>query len=114
MLNDEMTDAWNSRIKIDLQNIKKMSPSQLDRIKSYGSNAENLLNNREFAAFVHHYKFDLMNTLGGITGHTAEDNSSRIAISHNLAGIDGFIASLQKAKWSKDKVVSTQNVVAPA
>ena len=114
MINDELTDAWNSRVKIDLQNIKRMSASQLDRIKSYGSSAENLLSNREFAVFVHHYKFDLMNTLSGITGHTAEDNASRIAISHNLAGIDGFIASLQKAKWYKDKVVSQQTDVAPA
>jgi len=113
MLYDELTDAWNSRVKVDLQHISKMSAGQLDRIKNYGSSAENLLNNKEFAAFVHHYKFELMNVLSGITGHTPEDNNNRIAISHNLAGIDGFISSLQKAKWYKDKVVSQQNSAAP-
>jgi hypothetical protein len=112
-MDDARTDAWNGRVRVDLQNIKKMTASQLDRIKQYGSNAENLLQNRDFAQFVHHYKFDMMDQLAGITGHTLEDNNSRVAIGHNLAGIDGFIASLQRAKWYKDKVVSLQNQPAP-
>lgn len=113
MFDDNITESWNSRVRIDLAKIKQMNPSQLDKIKYYGSSAENLLKNREFAQFVHHYKFDLMDQLGGITGHSAEDNNSRVAIGHNLAGIDGFIASLQKAKWYKDRVVSIQNGVTP-
>jgi hypothetical protein len=108
MIDDGLTSAWNNRVKIDLQNLKRMNPAQLDRIKNYGSSAENLLQNKEFALFIHHYKFDLMESLGAITGHTTEENNSRIGIAHNLAGVDGFISSLQRAKWYKDKVVSYQ------
>lgn len=108
MTDDSVTEAWNSRVRVDLQNIKRMTPAQLDRIKMYGSNAENLLQNREFAQFVHHYKFEIMEQLSAISGHTEQDNNSRIAFAHNLAGIDGFIASLQRAKWYKDRVVSQQ------
>ena len=108
MIDESAAEAWNSRVRVDLQNIKRMSAAQLDRIKQYGSSAENLLQNREFAQFVHHYKFEVMEQISAVTGHTAEDNNSRIALAHNLAGIDGFIASLQRAKWYKDRVVSQQ------
>lgn len=108
MIDDTVVESWNSRVRVDLQNIKRMTPAQLDRVKQYGSNAENLLQNKDFAQFIHHYKFDLMEQLATITGHTAEDNNSRIAIAHNLAGLDGFISSLQRARWFRDKVVSQQ------
>jgi len=108
MIDDQITDSFNSRIRIDLNNVKKMTPAQLDRVKQYGSAAENLLANREFAQFIHHYKFELLDQLSAVSGHTDETNLQRIAYSNYLAGIDGFIASLQKAKWYKDKVVSQQ------
>lgn len=108
MVNEDIVDAFNSRVKVDLNNIKKMTPAQLDRVKAYGSNAENLLQNRDFAQFVHHHKFDLLDQLSNISGYTEEDNTRRIALSNHLAGIDGFIASLQRAKYFKDKIVSQQ------
>ena len=49
-----------------------------------------------------------MDQLGQITTHTDEDNMRRVALSNYVAGIDGFIASLQRAKYFKDKVVSQQ------
>ena len=108
MVDDQVTDSFNRRVRVDLNNVKKMTPSQLDRVKQYGSSAENLLQNRDFAQFIHHYKFDLMDQLGQITTHTDEDNMRRVALSNYIAGIDGFIASLQRAKYFKDKVVSQQ------
>ena len=108
MVDDTLTDSFNTRVRADLNNVKKMTPAQLDRVKQYGSNAENLLVNRDFAQFIHHYKFDLMDQLGQITTHTEEDNMRRVALSNYIAGIDGFIASLQRAKYFKDKVVSQQ------
>ena len=37
IINDEMTEAFNARVQVDLNKLKKMTPSQLDRVKSYGS-----------------------------------------------------------------------------
>ena len=108
MVDDQVTDSFNTRVRVDLNNIKKMTPAQLDRVKQYGSSAENLLQNKDFAQFVHHYKFDVMDQLGQITTHTDEDNMRRVALSNYVAGIDGFIASLQRAKYFKDKVVTQQ------
>lgn len=108
MVDEQLTESFNSRVRVDLNNVKKMTPSQLDRVKQYGSSAENLLQNRDFAQFIHHYKFDLTDQLGSITTHTEEDNMRRVALCNYLAGIDGFIASLQRAKYFKDKVVTQQ------
>jgi len=113
MIDDAVVDSWNLRVRVDLNNIKKMTASQLDRIKTYGSAAENLLTNKDFAQFIHHYKFDLMDQLGGVTGHSSDDNTQRVAIANSLTAVDGFIASLQRAKWYKDKVVSHQTQTPP-
>ena len=59
IIDDELTAAFNAKPKIDINKIKTMSPGQLDAVKTYGSGAENLLSNRDFALFVHHFKFDI-------------------------------------------------------
>ena len=86
-----------------------MTPGQLDQIKAYGSTAENLLANKDFALFLHHFKFDTADELSSIAGHMPEDNSKRIALAHNIAGVDKFVASLQRAVYFKNKAVSIQN-----
>lgn len=106
MVNDDVVEAFNTRPRYELT--KKTTPAQLDKIKVYGSSAENLMTNRDFVQFIHHYKFELMDQLANITGHTPEDNERRLATAHYMSGIDGFIASLQRAKYWKDKVVSQQ------
>lgn len=108
MVDEQLAESYNSRVRVDLNNIKKMTPAQLDRVKSYGSAAENLLQNRDFAQFIHHYKFDLSDQIASITAHSPEDNERRVALCNYLSGIDGFIASLQRAKYFKDKVVTQQ------
>ena len=107
MVGDDVIDAYNSRPRYEL-NSKKLTTERADKLKSYGSQAENLLMNRDFVQFIHHYKFEVTEQLAGITGFTPEDNEKRIAYSNYLSGIDGFIASLQRAKYYKDKVVSDQ------
>lgn len=109
IIDEELTQAFNVRPKIDINKIKTMSPGQLDAIKVYGSQAENLLKNKDFALFVHHFKFDLADELSGIQGHTPDDNCKRVALAHNIAGMDRFVSSLQRAVYWRNRAVSIQN-----
>jgi len=109
IIKEELTDAFNAKPRVNINNIKTMTPSQLDNVKSYGSQAENLLNNKEFALFVHHFKFEMADELSAVSGHTADDNCKRVSIAHNIAGVDRFVAMLQRAVFYKNKVVSSQN-----
>lgn len=109
MIDQETIDAFNARPRVDLNNIKKMSPSELDRVKTWGSQAENLLRNKDFAMFVHQFKFEMTDALTEIRTHTQEDNTARIAVANQLAGIEQFISMLRRAVYFKDRVVSQQN-----
>ena len=113
MLTQEAIEAFNGRITVNINNIKTMTPAQLDRVKMHGSRAEALLKNPDFAMFIHQYKFELTDEAAGITTYTAEDNSHRVAVANRLSGIDGFVASLQRAVYMKNKAVSRQNPVDP-
>jgi hypothetical protein len=86
-----------------------MTTSQLDQVKNHGSEAEALLRNRQLALFVHHFKFDLADAIASIPGHSEEDNNRRVAFSNQLAGIEGFIASLKRAVYLKNRVVTQQS-----
>jgi hypothetical protein len=109
LIDEELTQAFNAKPRIDINKIKTMSPGQLDAVKVYGSGAENLLANKDFALFIHHFKFDIANELSGINGHTSDDNCKRVALAHNIAGIDKFVSSLQRAVYFKNSAVSLQN-----
>jgi hypothetical protein len=106
MIDPSTIEAFNSRLTVDLNNIKKMTPSQLDAVKHYGSQAEALLKNRDLALFIHHFKFEVADTMSSISGHTADDNARRVALSNELRGIDQFIATLQRAVYMKNKAVT--------
>ena len=108
IINDDVIDAFNKRLNVDPNNIKTMTPSQLDRVKELGSQAENLMRNKDFAYFVHVFKFDRIDVLAELTGHGADDNAQRVAISNQLAGIDEFVKSLKRAVYYKNRVVSQQ------
>jgi hypothetical protein len=108
MIENDVVEAFNKRLTVDLNNIKKMTPSQLDRVKEMGSQAENLLKNKDFAYFVHTFKFECVDVLTEINSHSEEDNAQRVAISNQLSGIDGFIKSLKRAVYFKNRVVSLQ------
>ena len=104
MINEEAVDAYNSRLTVDLSQPSKLTASQKDQVRHYGSQAEALLKNRDLAMFVHHFKFTIADELSNIRNHTAEDNAQRVALSHQLAGIDSFVNSLKRAVYLKNRV----------
>jgi len=106
MIETETVESFNTRLTVDTSNLKRLTPGQRDQVKHYGSQAETLIKNRELAMFVHHYKFELADQLTMITGHTDADNQQRIAIAHQLTGIDQFVTSLRRAVYQKNKVVN--------
>jgi hypothetical protein len=110
MINEDSIDFFNSRLTADLSQIKNMTPAQLDRVRHYGSQAEALLKNRDFAMFVHHYKFQLADELASIRGHLQDDNAQRVGLANELAGIDNFVNSLKKAVYIKNRIGNTNEV----
>ena len=104
MINQDAVDAYNSRLTVDLSQLSKLTTSQKDQVRHYGSLAEALLKSRDLAMFVHHFKFSITDELSNIRGHSAEDNAQRVAFSHQLAGIDSFVNSLKKAVYLKNRV----------
>ena len=109
MINENSIAFYNNRLTIDYTNLKGLTASQKDRIRHYGSQAEALLKNKDLAMFVHHHKFQLADSLASIRGYSPEDNEQRIAISHELAGIDNFINSLKRAVYLKNKIGNLDN-----
>ena len=108
MINENSIDNFNTRLTFDYSKVKELSPQQKDRVRTYGSQAESLMKNRDLAMFIHHHKFDIADQLAGIRGHTPEDNALRIALSNELAGIDNFVNSLKRAVYLKNKVGNSE------
>lgn len=113
MISEEAIDGYNTRLTFDLSNIRRLTATQRDAVKAYGSQAEALLKNRELAQFVHHFKFEIADQLTGITGHSLDDNAHRIALTNQLAGIDAFVTSLKRAVYHKNKVVKFEQEPPP-
>ena len=108
MIEQDVVDAFSNKMAANLNDLKKMTPSQLDSVKHYGSQAEALLKNKDLALFIHHFKFEVADALANLNGHSQDDNARRIALSNELRGIDQFIATLQRAVYMKNKVVTQQ------
>jgi len=106
MISEEAIEAYNTRLTVDVTSIERLTPSQRDTAKAYGSQAEALLKNRDLAQFIHHYKFLLADTQSELTAHTAEANSERVAIANQLVGVTGFVNSLKRAVYYKNKIVA--------
>jgi len=109
MIDDATVEAFNTRFTVDLNNYKKFTPAQRDQAKKYGSDAEALLKNRELALFVHHFKFDLADSLIMIPGHTADDNSRRVSVANQLTAMDAFIASLKRAVMIRNRILDWES-----
>lgn len=109
MISQDTIEAFNSRQTVNVNNIKTMTPSQLDGVKNWGSQAEALLKNRELAMFIHQQKFEWCDDLAAITGNTEEDNNRRISIANKISGIEDFVNSLKRAVYLKNTVVTQQN-----
>ena len=104
MINENSIEYFNSRLTFDYTKLKDLTPSQKDKIRSYGSQAENLLKNKDLAMFIHQYKFEVTDQLASIRGHTDVDNAQRVALSNELSGIDNFINTLKRAVYYKNKI----------
>ena len=48
MIDQEVVEAYNRRLTVDLSNIKDLTASQRDAVKNYGSLAEALIKNRRW------------------------------------------------------------------
>lgn len=108
MIESSTIEHFNTRLTADLNNIRRMSAEQLDQVKAYGSRAEALLKNRDLAMMIHHYKFEVLDALTAIPAHDPESDNRRVALSNHLAGVDQFVASLQRAVYLKNRVVTQQ------
>ena len=109
MISEDAVEAYNTRLTVDVNNTRRLTPSQRDQIKHYGSQAEALLKNRDLAMFIHHYKFEITDALTNLSGHTEQDNATRIALANNLAGIDGFVTSLKRAIYNRNKITKSES-----
>lgn len=108
MINEHSIEFYNDRLTFDYTKTKDLTPSQKDKIRSYGSQAENLLKNRDLAMFIHQFKFQVTDQLASIRGHTVEDNEQRIALSNELTGIDNFVNTLKRAVYYKNKIGNSE------
>jgi len=110
MINDSTVEFYNSKLNVDLTNMKSLSPAQTDRVRHYGTQAENLLKNKDLAMFIHHFKFEVTDQLSSIRGHTADENAERVALSNQLVGIDSFVSSLKRSVYLKNRIGNTNEV----
>jgi len=108
MIEQDVIEAFNNRLTANLTNIKSMTPTQLDRVKTIGTAAENLLKNKDFILFIRQFQIESIDAQVDIAGYTAEDNARRIALSNQLQGIDGFIGLLKRQVHLKNRVVTQQ------
>ena len=110
MIDENSIAFFNNRLTYNLSDLKKLTPSQQDRVRVYGTQAENLLKNRDLAMFIHHFKFDMTDTLIAINGYNEESNNEKIAMANQLKGIDNFINSLKRAVVLKNRLGNTDKV----
>lgn len=110
MIDENTVDFFNSRLTVDMSQPSKLTTSQRDQVRHYGSLAEALLKNKDLAMFVHHFKFSLADDIASIRSHQPDDNARRIAISNELAGIDNFVNSLKRAVYLKNRIGNTNEV----
>lgn len=110
MITQEAIDSYNARLtNVNLNNIKTMKPAERDRVINHGSQAEALLLNKDLALFIHEFKFGITDQLVAISGHDAESNARRVALSNQLSGIDGFVGLLKSAVYYKNRVIEIKN-----
>jgi hypothetical protein len=109
MISEEAVDAYNKRLTVDTSNIKRLTPGQRDAVKSYGSQAEALITNRDLAMFIHHFKFEINDAMANIRSYTEEANQERIALANQLTGIDSFVNSLKSAVYKKNMMIKIEN-----
>lgn len=114
MIHEDAIAAYNNRLTVNIGDLATLSTARQDAVKQHGSRAEALLKNQDLAMFIHQYKFEVTDALSSVSGHDPDANARRVALSNHLTGIDQFVASLQRAVYMKNRVVSQQEGPAPA
>ena len=109
MIDQTAIDAYNSRITATVNTLERMTPGQQDAVKNHGSRAEALLKNHDLVQFIHQFRFEVADAIAGVSGHDTDSNARRVALSNQLSGMDAFVASLQRAVYMKNRVVSQQD-----
>ena len=109
MIDQTAIDAYNSRITATISTLDRMTPAQQDSVKNHGSKAEALLKNHDLVQFIHQFRFEVADSIAAVSGHDPESNARRVALSNQLSGMDAFVASLQRAVYMKNRVVSQQD-----
>ena len=112
MINEDSIEHFGTRLTYDLSQFSKLTTAQQDRVRHYGSQAEALMKDKNFAMFIHHFKFSVADELAAIRGHQADDNARRVALSNELTGIDNFVSSLKRAVYYKNRLGNTNEVPA--
>lgn len=108
MISPDTIQAYNSRLTVNLGDLGALTAERQDAVKNHGSRAEALLRNQDLALFIHQYKFEVCDALAAINTHDTDANLKRVALTNHLTGIDQFVASLQRAVYMKNRVVSQQ------
>jgi len=109
MIDQTAIDAYNSRITATISTLDRMTAAQQDSVKNHGSRAEALLKNHDLVQFIHQFRFEVADSIAAVSGHDTESNARRVALSNQLSGMDAFVASLQRAVYMKNRVVSQQD-----
>lgn len=107
MISDDVIKHYNQLVRTSTN--QSLSTSEKDKIIQHGTKAESLLNNPDFAMFIHQYKFSIIDQLGSIVSHDQDSNARRVALANQVTGIDHFVSTLQKAVFQKNKMVSSMN-----
>lgn len=108
MIEQEVVEAYNRRLTVDLNNLKKLTPSQRDAVKHHGSLAEALVTNRDLAMFIHQFRFEINDQLASVVGHGPDANSERVALANQLTGIDAFVTMLKSAVYKRNRVLQAE------
>lgn len=106
MIADSARQAFNTRLRITIADVRGLSPSAADRVVQAGTRAENLRANADFAHAVHEARFEIMDELAAIATYNEHDNQRRIALSHELRGLDRLVSVLDRACYLKNRVVT--------
>lgn len=109
MIDEATISAYNSRLTVNIGDLAQLSTARQDAVKAHGSRAEALLKNQDLAMFIHQFKFEVTDALSAVAGHDPDSNARRVALSNHLTGIDQFVASLQRAVYMKNRLVSQQD-----
>lgn len=96
MLTPEAIAAFNGRLT-DLHRLEHFSPVMRQRVIDWAQRASELLQNPDFAQFVHQYKFELCDQLSTISQYTADAERQRLHLAQQIAGIQGFVDMLHTA-----------------